>query len=383
MNYRNFEEARKYAHSLNLKSRAGWEAMCKAGSLPPDIPHYPNQVYINDGWISQGDFLGNGNIATSLIEYLKYPDAEKYVHKLKLQTKADWDKLKITNKIPSNIPHNPNQTYKNKGWVSWGVFLGTNYVHPRFRRYRSFEDARKYARSLKFKSITEWREHCRSGKVPLDIRTQPNLYDEFISTADFLGSTNVRGNWREFSKARKFARSLKLQSFNEWREFAKTSKKPIDIPANPISAYKGKGWISAGDWIGTGVVAHRLKKYRSFKEARKYARSLNLKSRAGWRALSKAGKLPDDIPYSAHITYKDQGWVSMGDWLGTGIVAPRLRKYRSFKEARKYARSLNLKSFAEWRALSKAGKLPDDIPGYPNQTYKDQGWISVGDWLGY
>ncbi len=123
--------------------------------------------------------------------------------------------------------------------------------------------------------------------------------------------------------------------------------------------------------------------YRNFVEARKYARSLNLKSYAEWTALSKAGKLPDDIPGYPYSTYKDQGWVSMGDWLGTGVVAPGLRKYRSFKEARKYARSLNLKSYAEWRALFKTGKLPDDIPGIPYQTYKDQGWISVGDWLGY
>ncbi|URQ72726.1 hypothetical protein M9C84_02610 [SAR86 cluster bacterium] len=138
-----------------------------------------------------------------------------------------------------------------------------------------------------------------------------------------------------------------------------------------------------GDWLGTGAVAPGLRKYRSFKEARKYARSLNLKSYAEWTALYKAGKLPDDIPGIPYKIYKDQGWLSLGDWLGTGVVAPRLRKYRSFKEARKYARSLNLKSYAEWRALSKAGKLPDDIPGYPYQIYKDQGWISVGDWVGY
>ena len=41
----------------------------------------------------------------------------------------------------------------------------------------------------------------------------------------------------------------------------------------------------------------------------------------------------------------------MGDWLGTSNIASHLREYLSFKEARAFARSLNLKSEAEWRSL--------------------------------
>ena len=59
----------------------------------------------------------------------------------------------------------------------------------------------------------------------------------------------------------------------------------------------------------------------------------------------------------------------MGDWLGTGTIAPRLREYRSFKEARAFVRSLGLKSEAEWRAYCKSGKKPDDIPSYSEADY--------------
>ena len=134
--------------------------------------------------------------------------------------------------------------------------------------------------------------------------------------SDFLGSSNIRMNWQEFSKARKFARSLKLKSFVEWREFAKTSKKPIDIPANPISAYKGKGWISAGDWIGTGFISHRKRKYRRFEDAKKYVHTLKLTSRAQYEEYFKSGRLPPDLPSQPRIVYKDDGWVGMKDWLG-------------------------------------------------------------------
>jgi hypothetical protein len=77
----------------------------------------------------------------------------------------------------------------------------------------------------------------------------------------------------------------------------------------------------------------------------------------------------------------------MGDWLGTGTVANFLKVYRPFEEARKYARSLKLKNVKEWYSfckgkLPKKGTLSEDIPAYPNQTYKNKGWINWPDWLG-
>ena len=64
----------------------------------------------------------------------------------------------------------------------------------------------------------------------------------------------------------------------------------------------------------------------------------------------------------------------MGDWLGTGTIAHRLREYRSFKKARAFVRSLGLKSQAEWRAYCKSGKKPDDIPANPNRRIRE-GWL--------
>ncbi len=51
-------------------------------------------------------------------------------------------------------------------------------------------------------------------------------------------------------------------------------------------------------------------------------------------------------------------WAGNGDWLGTGNIATRQREYRPFKEARAYARGLDLKGVAEWYDFCK-GKLPE------------------------
>jgi hypothetical protein len=77
----------------------------------------------------------------------------------------------------------------------------------------------------------------------------------------------------------------------------------------------------------------------------------------------------------------------MGDWLGTGTLSPRDRVFVKFEEARKFVRTLGLKSAKEWRLysngnMSGAKCRPRDIPANPVRTYLNQGWISWGDWLG-
>ncbi len=62
-------------------------------------------------------------------------------------------------------------------------------------------------------------------------------------------------------------------------------------------------------------------------------------------------------------------------------------RWRNFAEAREFARSLGLKSGAEWRRFSKGdfkhlGRRPEDVPGCPERIYRDDGWAGYRDWLG-
>jgi len=63
-----------------------------------------------------------------------------------------------------------------------------------------------------------------------------------------------RKKFRTFEDARKFVRSLKLKNKNEWEIFAKSNKKPTDIPNAVSDVYKNKGWTSWGDFLGTGNI---------------------------------------------------------------------------------------------------------------------------------
>jgi hypothetical protein len=177
-------------------------------------------------------------------------------------------------------------------------------------------------------------------------------------------------------------RSLRLRTGAEWVAFTRSGSLPPDIPAAPWKTYKGKGWTSMGDWLGTGTVAPGKRQFLPFKRARDHAQSLHLESQARWKTYCKSGDKPDDIPTHPWQVYAGKGWVSLGDWLGTGVAATRARQYRRFDPARAFVRTLALKGKSNWRSYCRSGNKPHDISARPDHVYSEEGWVGWGDWLG-
>ena len=53
-----------------------------------------------------------------------------------------------------------------------------------------------------------------------------------------------------------------------------------------------------------------------------------------------------------------------------------------FEEARAFVRSLGFKTEKDWLQFSKTKEMPNNIPIYAKQTYKEKGYLSMADWLG-
>lgn len=203
--------------------------------------------------------------------------------------------------------------------------------------------------------------------------------------------------WRSFEKARAFVRSLGLKNVTtEWRAWVAghlpgKPPKPDDIPSSPDQVYRNDGWVSWGDFLGTGHVGPGLKKWRSYARARAFARKLRLKNFFEWLAYTR-GDIPDkpprpeDVPATPAQVYTSRGeWKGWGDFLGTGNLS-KTREFRPFDEARAFARSLGLRTHAEWAEYTHGkrrdlGRLPPDISPSPWVTYREQ-WKGIGDWLG-
>ena len=380
--YTHFDDARKIVHKVGIKNQDEWWAYCNS-TKPSNIPSYPNIVY-KKHWKGWGDWLGTGTITDNDIIYRPFADAKKFVQSLKLKDVNEWTKYLKSGKKPKDIPIYPKMAYKEQ-WSGWGDWLGINYISFKKGGHRSFEEARRFVHGLGIKTREDWKYYCKSGKKPLDIPANPNntYKKDWKRWGDWLGTGTISSHDRKFrayEDARQFSHKLELKSMTEWRKYCRSGKRPADIPSNPNKTYD-KEWKGWGDWLGTGIIAHRSRVYKPFDEAKKFVHSLGLKSRKEWDKYSKSGKKSADIPTSPDRVYKRE-WQGFGDWLGTGSIANQNRKFRSFEEGRMFARSLGLKSKEDWANYCSSGKKPFDIPQKPYRTYK-RAWVWWGDWLGY
>ena len=310
--YRDFESAREFAKTLKFNSAVNWHEFSKSEKIPSDVPKKPNKIYKDKGWISWYDWLGISKSHKK--QFRDFESAREFARSLKLSGQIEWTEYRKSGNKPEDIPSAPDQTYKNKGWVNWGDWLGTKNQAPRDREFRDFESAREFIHKLKIKNGTEWSKYCKSGN------------------------------------------------------------KPDNIPSAPWHVYKNKGWINRGDWFGTGNVQY--KQFRDFESAKKFVQKLELKSAKEWTEYRKSGNKPEDIPSNPHQTYKNNGWISMGDWLGTNSISNQdlSKQYLPFKEAREEARQLakqyNIKNWEDWRNAVKNGLIPKNLPNFPWQSYK-------------
>jgi hypothetical protein len=55
----------------------------------------------------------------------------------------------------------------------------------------------------------------------------------------------------------------------------------------------------------------------------------------------------------------------------------------TYEESKIFISKLNLKSKKEWVTFCKEGKRPNNTPSNPFLFYKNSGWVSYMDWLGY
>jgi hypothetical protein len=326
--------------------------------------------------------------------FLDLEVARKYAHGLKLSGRRAWAKHCTSGNKPSNIPSAPAEVYKDKGWISWSDFLGTETVATYKRVYRGFESSREYVHNQDIKDRKDresYNIYCKSGRKPDDIPSAPDrIYKNkgWISWSDFLGTNNTstrKRKFRDFESAREFVRGLSppLKNQEEWVEYCASGDKPSDIPSAPAEVYKDDGWVNLGDFLGTYTVSLRERDFLDFESAREFVRGLDppLKNYEDWRRYCESGRKPSDIPSAPHTTYKNKGWKDWSDFLGTGNIATYKKVYREFESAREFVHSLDLKNQDNWNAYCLSGNKPADIPSNPDTTYKASGWVGYGDWL--
>ena len=255
---------------------------------------------------------------------MPFADALTLAHTLRLVSSRGWG-LWWKNKMhPASLPSRPDRAYKDRGWEGWGHWLGTG--------------------------------NTAGGK----------------QATHFL----------PFAEALVVARSLRLPRMREWQAWSKEGLRPANVPSMPNRVYKDHGWQGWGHWLGSSN--HKTKVFLPFQEAQDVARSLRLSSASEWRAWSKSGVRPANVPACPDCVYKDHGWQGWGHWLGSNntVGGQQATHFLPFVEALVVARSLRLPGRREWNVWSKEGLRPANVPSAPHTVYKDHGWQGWGHWLG-
>ena len=232
-----FNEARDIVRSFGLKNQNDWKIFSKTERTKYNIPSQPEKQYKSE-WISFHDFIGTKPGFTGKT-FLSFEEARSYVHKFNLSSKTEWYGFCKTKK-PYNIPYSPNKVYPLE-WKGWGDFLGTNVIAAQDKVMMSISEAKKWIKSKKIKTSTEFNRLWKEGLLP-DSMPKSGAYYYKISWPEFLENGNDK-KFLSFNKAKTYVRSLNIKTFADWHIFSR-SERPKNIPSNPQRTFSNnwKGW---------------------------------------------------------------------------------------------------------------------------------------------
>ena len=279
-------------------------------------------------WISKYEKLTNlteGGECGKAIQYtITYDECKKYIQeKFNINSLYKW--RKNSNIIPEKFPKYPKEVYFNRGWISWGDFLGTGRVQDNeiIKNYISYDDAKKWILiNLEVNNLIEWKKLAKEDKIPYFI---PNRAERFykkrgwISWGDFLNTDRIANKYKNstflsYSEACELVRKNGIKSRIEYLKI-----KYVNLPSDPSNFYKE--WISWGEFLGTGRSQDNLLalKYFSYDDAKKYIieNLSGIKSERIWKENVKINKIPNSIPNHPELFYlrKNRGWLGWKDFL--------------------------------------------------------------------
>jgi hypothetical protein len=105
-----YEEAKAIVQQAGITSTAEYDDWPERAAYK--LPSEPGAYYKTKGWQGQDDFFATG--------WPSYNEAFDLVRPLNFKTGAQYKERYFE----LGLPRNPDTVYKNKGWVSWKVFLG-------------------------------------------------------------------------------------------------------------------------------------------------------------------------------------------------------------------------------------------------------------------
>lgn len=260
---------------------------------------------------------------------------------------------------------------------------------PPKKSFPTYEEAKKIVHPLGITTSAEWFRFTKTEefkKLNLPCAVNSIYKNDNFSFGDFLGTGRIADQLKSksfpsYEEAKKIVHQLGIKTGTNYYEFTKTKEfKKFNLPKSPEFVYKNSGWISWGDFLGTGVIAPIHRQYPPYKEAKKIVHALGLKSQNDWIKFTKTNDFKKlNLPVSVNNIYRDDDF-SWGDFLGTGNVANK--NFPSYQEAKIIIHPLRLETKDDWIKFTKTEDFKNyNLPVGPYKVYKHDNF-SWGDFLG-
>jgi len=141
--------SRKLSKKYKIQIYSDWIKFCNKKKKPLNIPSYPQLTY-KENWLGWEYWLGvpkTGVFKKGVLKrkWRSFPEALKFVRNLSkhqgINTRKKWYyEYMSRGKKPKDIPSQPDDVYKGKGWVSWGHWFGTDNIRGQKRKYKVNDD---------------------------------------------------------------------------------------------------------------------------------------------------------------------------------------------------------------------------------------------------
>jgi len=392
-----------YSEASRLTREAGIKTVTeyRVWEKPDGVPSSPNITYKGSGWVCWGDFLGNGSRKrirrVQSEEYFPYGEAMRAAREAGIDS---FDAYRAWKTRPVGVPSNPNIAYAGKGWESWGAFLGTGYRQGRPPEdFLPYAEAARLTREAGIASMDAYHAWKKPGGVPArpervyarkgwiswtSLFRKENPFSPIVfaprigrRVGKFVEMWHTKDTRRKrFVSYEEAVRLVRAAGIPSYRAYLKW-KRSAGMPWNPADIYKGKGWISWGVFLGTGRGPRTTSENRvPYEEAVRLVRAAGITSVAAFLNWER----PVDFPSTPHLSYVDKGWVSWGEFFGTGWKRTRSVDRLSYEEAARLTQASGIKTnreFEDWKAR------PDGVPAKPALTYGSLGvWKDWGHFLG-
>jgi superfamily II DNA or RNA helicase len=382
-NWRPFEEAREFVRALGLDGQKDWHAWSASSERPSDIPSDPQRVYKYKGWKNTPDWVGSSFVATKDRTYLSFEDARKFVIGLNFETYNEWKNFAKSELKPENIPGDPRWVYRDSGWAG-----GLHWIGREETNFMSYAEAKEYVSNLPINTQSELQAWEKANGRTNGFPSNPDNYYRgkgWVDWPSFFEREKLTpsSEMREFNEAKKYVQSLAFANISEYVEWAKSAKRPADIPVSPRVVYgKEKDWNGMAEFIGSKNIAPSLRTFLPLKDAMLVVKQNNIASRSQYNSWSKTDSFPQDLPKDPAKTYQKAGWSGWPAFTGSNNHPPGSKVWRSFEEAKAWVASAGIKTKKQFTEKSNSADFPNDIPKTPDSVYADSGWSGYPDFLG-